>query len=161
ELRSNEDFFARGGDSLVAMKLVLLIEDAFGMRLKGDLVDSLTSPAAMAASLRGSLAPAAAPVADTGERRIEGILQQQRRYLAGWRGARSSPERLVVTLNRGGAGPSLFWCFQSYDELAALAAALGRDIPLHGMRSGHMVMDYTPETIAALAGVYCDEIIAL
>lgn len=161
ELRMGDDFFAAGGDSLAAMELVLTVEEEFGLRLKGELIDSLTSPGVMATALRGSLARALPSAAEAGKRHIDVILEQQGRYLTGWQGRRIKPDGLVVTLNPGGAGPGLVWCFQGYWEMTALASALGSDVPLHGMRSGYLIMDYTPDTIAALAAAYCDELEAL
>jgi thioesterase domain-containing protein len=54
----------------------------------------------------------------------------------------------------------LFWCLQGFGELKQLAKYLGNDQPTYGMRSGHLVMKYTPENIEALAFHYAEEIVA-
>jgi len=67
----------------------------------------------------------------------------------------------VFTLNDSGSRRGLFWCFQGYRELEQLASSLGPDQPVHGMRSGHLIMKYTEENIAALAARYAVEMMAL
>ncbi|WP_457798153.1 thioesterase domain-containing protein [Methylocystis sp. S23] len=89
------------------------------------------------------------------------VLEKQQAYLTTWTGFRSSPESLIVTLNQMGSRKGLFWCLQGYRELTQLAEHLGSDQPIHGMRSGYLVMDYTEENVCAIASHYASEMIAL
>jgi hypothetical protein len=47
------------------------------------------------------------------------------------------------------------------EEIEMLAHALGPDFSVHGMRSGHLVMDYSDAQVAALAEYYLQEILPL
>ena len=76
-------------------------------------------------------------------------------------GTRSTPEAFIVTLNDSGRRQGLFWCLQGYRELTQLAEHLGPDQPVHGMRSGHLIMEYTDANIDAIASYYAAEMIAL
>src|SRR3569623_2359613 len=55
----------------------------------------------------------------------------------------------------------LFICVQLDEEIEMLARALGPDFSVHGMRSGHLVMDYSGAQVAALADYYLQEILPL
>ena len=79
-------------------------------------------------------------------------------YTAGWKGQRIHPESLLFGLNCAGTKPPLYWCLQGFAELKQLAKHLGPDQPVYGMRSGHLVMEYTRENVEALAGHYLAEI---
>lgn len=92
---------------------------------------------------------------------IERILDQQLEFVETWTGERSSPESLLVTRNAAGSRQGLFWCLQGNHELSELAAHLGADQPVHGMRSGHLVIEYGGEEMATLARRYADEMMAL
>jgi len=78
-----------------------------------------------------------------------------------WRGERISPGGLVFGLNTQGRRHPLLWCFQGYREFSQLAARLGPDQPLYGMRSGHMVFQYSEANIRHIADCYTEEILAL
>lgn len=78
-----------------------------------------------------------------------------------WRGERVSANRLIYGLNTGGHRPPLLWCFQGYEEFAALAQALGPEQPLYGMRSGHLVVDYSPINQLHLVLAYAEEVLSL
>lgn len=78
-----------------------------------------------------------------------------------WRGEQISPGGLVFGLNTEGRRHALLWCFQGYREFSQLAARLGPDQPLYGMRSGHMVFQYSQANIRHIADCYTEEILAL
>jgi hypothetical protein len=67
----------------------------------------------------------------------------------------------LFTHNPAGRRRGLFWCLQGYRELAQLSAHLGPDQPVHGMRSGHLVMEYTDHAVDALASHYAVEMTAV
>ena len=159
-LRQSDDFFELGGDSLTLMQLVVAVEREFCLRLGAQEIQEVTTAAAMVETLSERLGePMPASPADT--ERIETILARQRTYLAAWRGFRTSPHALIVMHNHEGKRPPLFWCFQGYNELSALAAELGPDQPIGGMRSGHLVMKYSADSITGLARAYADELAVL
>jgi probable biosynthetic protein (TIGR04098 family) len=92
---------------------------------------------------------------------IARILRAQRDYVKTWKGARLTPQSFIVTLNESGSRQGLFWCLQGYQELTQLAQHLGPDQPVHGMRSGHLIMDYSDLNLDAIASYYASEMIAL
>ncbi len=154
-LGPDENFFDAGGDSLASAEILVAVERVFGAPF--DAVAELSTAAAMAAALRAHVAKVTAPPAED----WEPIWRKQKAYVAAWTGHRHRPGAMIVTLNAAGPRPGLFWCCQGHEELSALAAELGPDQPLHGMRSGHLVMEYTPETMAAMARCYVKEMVAI
>jgi len=86
------------------------------------------------------------------------IFLQIRTFVSRWDGMRVNPGSLVVGRNTAGKRPPLFWVFQGEREFLQLSSHLGEDQPLYGMRSGHLVMDYTEDNIQALALSYVNEI---
>ena len=113
-------------------------------------------PVPVAASVRLAL-PAAddyAPVTDAAL-----ILPKQRTYVDTWQGRRIHRDSLVVSLNEQGLGTGIFWCLQGYRELSQLAGHLGERHPVHGMRSGYLIIDYeNPSHVQTLANRYAEEI---
>ena len=90
------------------------------------------------------------------------ILPRQHDFVDTWVGHRWRDDALVVTLHAGGASPGLFWCLQGYREFTQLAGHLGADIPVHGMRSGYLIITYDDAThIETLARRYAAEINAI
>ena len=72
----------------------------------------------------------------------EDVIERLRVYVEAWQGHRHRPDALIVSLNEHGTKPALFWCFQGHYELAQLAGHLGPEQPVHGMRSGHLMIDH-------------------
>ncbi len=157
QLGPDDNFFDAGGDSLASAQILVAVERQLGAPLDLDAVAELSTAAAMAAALRAHVAKAARPPAED----WGAIWRKQKAYVAAWTGHRHRPGAMIVTLNATGTRPALFWCCQGHEELSALAAELGPDQPLHGMRSGHLVMEYTPETMAAMARCYADEMVLI
>jgi len=154
----DDDFFALGGDSLASARIIAMAEARFGVRL--DAFTGFSTVAALAQRVGQAERGAPCTEATDGGARVT-ILRRQWMHVASWTGQRRTPGSLVVTLNHAGRRQGLFWCMQGYQELRGLAAAVGEDQPVHGMRSGHLVMRYTPETLDILARCYADEIMAL
>lgn len=153
----HDHFFELGGDSLLAIRFVGRFRECTGLSLE---VRSLfDSPTPAALSARFFRASGTNDIPDGGL--LEGLLAKQRLLVAAWRGRQASPESFIFTLNDSGSRRGLFWCFQGYQELTQLAASLGPDQPLHGMRSGHLIMEYTEANIDALAGRYATEMLTL
>ena len=149
-----------GVDSLQTANLYMAIEEAFGVMLTIDLAreaDTIELLALHLDTLVGRPVDAGPQLAAIG---VEAILQGQRGYLAAWKGTRFGALGLVVAQNETGQQPPLFWCFQGSPEHMQLSRLLGPDQPVYGLRSGHLVMDYTEANLQAIAACYADEVIA-
>ena len=90
------------------------------------------------------------------------ILPKQYAYVDPWQGHRVRQDSLVVSLNETGHRPGLFWCLQGYRELTQLAGFLGREQPVHGIRSGYMIIRYEDTShVETLASRYANEIASI
>jgi aryl carrier-like protein len=89
------------------------------------------------------------------------LLGQQKTLVRTWQGVRIHPESLIMGHHVSGKRPPLFWCFQGFEEMKALSAALGNDQPLYGMRSGHLIIKPDSPYIADFAVAYSDEILRI
>lgn len=179
-LGPDDHFFTCGGDSLAAVRVLALVESTWGVALP---VQALFEHPTLAAftkrvaqarkalgfsrrcvswwsrlcrSLTGNLG---------GESQVstpstpQDLLARQRVYLEAWAGKRVTRESLVVTRNERGTRPGLFWCLQGYRELTQLAAHLGSEFPVHGLRSGYLLIDYQDAAeLETFAAAYADEI---
>ena len=175
----DDDLFAHGADSIKSMELIAEIETRWQCSI--DLMRFNKQPSA--SGLLGLL-KAEGPTENKLENRLEpkttaiaagttqlsfylGKLTEKHRhqllsYTSAWHGEWVSPQRLLFGLNMQGTQPPLFWCCQGFREFSQLARYLGPDQPLYGMRSGHLVMDYSDKAaIAALAGQYLEEILTV
>jgi amino acid adenylation domain-containing protein len=160
-------FFDLGGHSLLAILFVARLEERTGLRPGIRSLFESPTPAGLARRLLptgpadgSEPAPPPTPVFPEVES-IESILAKQRPLIAPWQGKQLSPDSFLFTLNEAGRRRGLFWCLQGFRELTQLAAHLGPDQPLHGMRSGHLILNYTDANVDALAGRYAAEMIAL
>jgi hypothetical protein len=152
----DEDFFSAGGDSLSSSKLVLDVEDFFGLRMPAEALENLSTVAVMATYLREAL------MLPLGRRdKAEVAFANIRNFIAAWKGARLQPDSFIVTLNHSNTQNGFFWCCQSFTELLSLAKAMGESQVIHGMRSGHLAFEYEPDIIDALAVAYAREIMLL
>jgi hypothetical protein len=175
-LGRHDNFFELGGHSLLAIKCLSVLRERAGVDLPVRMIFESPTAATLAERLRvehqttdcGEAAPLRLVIQQTGpvaarheSTPIAEILRKQLDYVRTWKGTRSTPESFIVTLNESGTRQGLFWCLQGYRELAQLASHLGPDQPVHGMRSGHLIMSYIDENIAAIASHYAAEMIAL
>lgn len=152
DIRAEDEFQVLGGDSLQAMEIIMATEAHFDVRFSAEALDRLSTPAAMALEM--------ARQANRSSDMQRDLLETQRLYVSAWSGLKARKDALLRTLNPGNA-TCLFWVFQGDAEFASLSGALGPDVTLHGMRSGHLIMQYTPATIERLAEAYAAEISAL
>ena len=86
------------------------------------------------------------------------ILEAIQEELVTWPGKSIAQTPFIKLLNSEGRSETVFWCFQAPHEFAALAHALGHETALYGLRSGHLVMEYTEENIARVTRLYANEI---
>lgn len=100
------------------------------------------APAPLVASAPTVAQSRPAPVLPVPFDPAEDVVERLRVYVEPWQGHRHRPDALIVSLNERGAKPALFWCFQGHYELAQLAGHLGAEQPVHGMRSGHLMIDH-------------------
>jgi UDP-N-acetylmuramate--L-alanine ligase len=154
------DFFELGGDSLNSMQLWMLAESQFDLRLPADTFENLSSVRNMATHIRKAMSTSIL-IDDDETNEFAETLRKQRAILASWVGERHTKEGYIVTHNASDESDGLFWCFQSHEELQSLAKELGPHQPIHGMRSGYLVMKYSPQTVAALATLYANEIMLI
>jgi len=89
---------------------------------------------------------------------INCVLEPQKKFIASWKGIRRRPDSLIMGKNISGTKLPLFWCFQGYEELEALAGQLGKDQPVYGMRSGNLLIKNNPDYVKELAKYYTNEI---
>lgn len=158
DIGPDDDFFLDGGgDSLLALRCALMLEQSLGQRIDLHRFYTNATPSALARDISdtGGDAGEKAQAADP-----ETVIARLRLFLTGWKGEQTGPDSLLFTLNKGGKDRHLFWCFQGFHEFQQLARHLGPDHPLTGMRSGHLVIDYTPTTVGILAQHYADAICA-
>ncbi|RRH73851.1 amino acid adenylation domain-containing protein [Falsigemmobacter faecalis] len=140
-----------GLDSIAMANLLFALEEAFDVRLispedeafetvetLGLLIDTLLAQPAGTTEGGGNFAARLLP------------------HVARWPGTRIGSSGLLFRIKPGPQmpGSSLFWCFQSGGELAALHEALGPQVALYGLRSGHLAVDYTPGTLTAMGQLY-------
>ncbi len=142
--RHDNFFHDLGGDSLKALIFVMQWEEKTGHRIE---VSRLFEAPNVAAFARAAALDAP-----------QGLLERQRAHLSTWREGRVAPEGFLFARNAAGTRHPLFWCCQGYEELDQLARHLAPARPVTGMRSGHLIMDYTPVAIAELAETYAAEI---
>lgn len=164
----DDDFFDLGGYSLLSVMLIRETEARLGRPLPRKALMHLGTIRRMAAILEEADQTDSAdrvPMPDAGGGAASGldpqILDGLLGHLAGWRGTRHRPDSLVFGRNTEGPGTPIFWCFQGYAEFSELARFLGPDQPLYGMRSGHLVMDNSPQNVDRLAACYAAEMIEI
>ncbi|WP_394201658.1 amino acid adenylation domain-containing protein [Shewanella waksmanii] len=163
----NDDFFDLGGHSLLSANVVARIEKELGVKVP--LKQFFEQPTISGLVKVLSEAEALKETADeplSSEKAMpwclpEDIDYRLKSYLGSWKGARSSEDGLIFGHNLNGTRPPIFWVFQGYQECSQLAKYLGDDQPLYGMRSGHLLMEYSEDDIQQLALRYVSEIEAL
>jgi UDP-N-acetylmuramate--L-alanine ligase len=155
----DEHFSWLGGDSLTAMQIIMEIEKTFGVTTSPGHFGAISTVGKMAIQV-ADLLWAAAPSApqETQGFRSTRAYKELRNITANWPGTRVYPDSVIVSA--GGEAPTyqFFLCVQNESEMHGFAAALGNDFRVHGMRSGHLVMEYNPESLNALCAHYVEEI---
>ena len=162
ELPSNfdrdADFFAMGGDSILASTLLMGVEKRFKRQIALRAFFELPTFNNLVRLLQGASAPPAndqdrtlwrLPYATT-----RGILS----YVEAWNGERVSEDRLMLGANRHGSLPPLFCVLQEDYEFQYLATALGPQQPVYAFRSLAYVDNYDEDLIQALALRYVKNI---
>ncbi len=146
-----------GGHSLLAVQLVVELEQRMGRPLPSSALAHLDTVAGLARALRDEATAGSAPADAAGDLPPE-ILSGLLAHTATWDGDRHRADAVIVGRNTAGSRTPLFWCLQNEREHRALADALGPDQPVHAMRSGNRVMVKSDDNIELLAAHYLREI---
>ncbi|WP_291842151.1 amino acid adenylation domain-containing protein [Maricaulis sp.] len=155
EIGTEDDFFTDlGGDSLRGLQAMLGLESLIG--LPAGLRTLYEAPTVRQLAARFGEAPGLGA-----RNRLTAVTDRLQRSLAGWPGRPVRPGGLLRTLGPEDTPAHMFWCCQTGREMEQLAAALGAGTGFTAMRSGHLVMDYEPDLVTALAERYADEVEAL
>ncbi|ATQ68815.1 MULTISPECIES: AMP-binding protein [Methylosinus] len=160
EVSLDSHFFADGGDSLAALRLLAGVEAQFGQKLRAAAFFSDPTLRRLTELIAGR--PTAKAAAPAMKWPLPPVMHERlAAELARWPGERPTPDRLMAGLNEAGRRPPLFWVFQSAQEFAALAAQLGPDQPLYGFRSGHGVYRYDEDSLQQVAMRYVQDVLAI
>ncbi|MBA2622665.1 MAG: UDP-N-acetylmuramate--L-alanine ligase [Chthoniobacterales bacterium] len=163
EIGMYDDFAFMGGDSLRSLIVLGAIEERFGVSVPAGYFGRFNNINNMAIQVADLLwNQSATPTEGNASGFKAGRIYKQLRALAAaWRGERGDPEGLIVSVGRTDAKLDLFICLQLDDELQSLGKHLGDSMRVHGLRSGHLVMSYTPENVETLASHYLEELEAI
>jgi len=166
EVGIHDNFFDLGGHSLLSVRLIAEIEQAFNREIPLAALFPLATIAELAMVFEQEMMNTPETIISSSTASEESklapeIYHQLLAYTAGWRGTRVNPNSLIVGMNTSGKAQPIFWCLQGFRELYQLAKYLGEERPVYGMRSGHLFMEYTRENIRALAAHYVSEILSL
>nr|WP_314070723.1 UDP-N-acetylmuramate--L-alanine ligase [uncultured Roseococcus sp.] len=154
-------FAALGGDSLASLILIQLVEERFCVVVPPGYFGRIGTLPQMAAQLEDLLWQRDG-IADGAQGFTASRIYRRMRDLCGhWPGVRVSPESLITTLGSPEARRDIFLCCQMEEEFTALAARLSPAFRVHGMRSGHLVIDHGPGSIRQIASRYAEEIAAI
>jgi UDP-N-acetylmuramate--L-alanine ligase len=157
-----DDFRQLGGDSLSHVMLAMEVEKVFGFDLPPGLLGRHATLAAMASQLDRLAASLTPCIAESGnEFEASDLYARLRTLSATWCGDKRTSASLIVSLGEVSARHHVFWCLQGEPEFQQLARHLGPEYRLYGMRSGHLVMDYTQENVETLSAHYLREILEL
>lgn len=157
-----DEFLTLGGDSLKTLLLQDEIESAFETELPPGFLGDLRNITNLAVKLTEWIGAGVPNDLELDSRQGKSRIYQEIYQATGsWLGKRHHPDALIVSLGEVSASYDLFVCLQSEEELMQLHEAFGPNYRVHGMRSGHLVMTYTPENVAQLAARYCEELIRI
>lgn len=158
-----DDFASLGGDSLRTLLVIAEVEQRLHVTVPPGFFGCITTISRMAvqvAELLWNQEHGAELAAGSGFESGR-IYKQLRDLTAAWTGVRATERSLIVSVGSEDADCDFFVCTQYDAELQLFGQHLGDSVRVHGMRSGHLVMDYTSENIEALASHYLEELEAL
>ena len=165
DLDPDVDFFALGGDSLLALQLSFRLEAEFDIPVDIQQFPTVLSISELARFLSG--APAQTPFPLFSDRHSEAELpdwcsERLHGFLQKWPGVPALPNGFIRQLDTvqidGRRSPPVFWCMQVPEEASIFAAEAGSRISLYAMRSGVQLFDYDTPVARAVAARYADEI---
>ena len=146
-----DNFASVGGDLLKSLLLIEEVEQKFGVRAPPGYFGRITTITRIAVQVAELLwVGDQQRVTEKPGFLASRIYKQMRDLTADWAGARARDTSLIVSYGSESAIYDLFLCVQHEVELLALLKHLGDEFRLHGIRSGHLVMDYSPDNIDQL-----------
>jgi amino acid adenylation domain-containing protein len=154
-----DNFAAVGGDSLKSLLLIEEVEQKFGVRAPPGYFGRITTITRIAVQVAELLwVGDQQRVTERPGFLASRIYKQMRDLTADWTGTRARDTSLIASYGGENAIYDLFLCVQYEVELLALLKHLGDEFRLHGIRSGHLVMDYSPDNIDQLCSYYVEEL---
>lgn len=147
-----------GFDSLAMANLLFAIEDAFGITLNARFEEGFDTVEVLALMVDAQLK---APSATSSPSLETALASQIMPHLATWPGRPCGKAGLVRNLSDDQSHPRLFWCFQGGHEFSRLSESLRGEVSVFGLRSGHLAVEYSADTLKALGRIYADEIAAI
>ncbi|SFP34372.1 UDP-N-acetylmuramate--L-alanine ligase [Nitrosomonas cryotolerans] len=156
-----DDFGHLGGDSLNSVILIAEVEEIFNICISPAFFGRITTLGNMANQLDGLIGSGMPSIQNTLGFESSEIFMKLRRFTASWAGEKLDEDSLIISLGPVDAKYNLFWCLQSEYELKQLAKHLGSDYRVHGMRSGHLAMDYNENNLNALVTYYSNALTRL
>lgn len=161
DISVTEDFQWLGGDSIQFLELIYQLERIFDIEIPPGYFGSEVTIEQLAIKLADLL------WGQKNDQQLIGGFANSRVYkglrdlTARWRGMRIHPSSTIVSHGPQSAKYDLFLCLQNEHELINISRALGNSFRVHGMRSGHLLMKYTPDSIQELAEHYIEELQAI
>lgn len=156
EIGVYDDFYSLGGDSLKGLGLIDEIEQKFAITVPPGFMGTLTHITNQALQVETLLG---AHLTNTAEGfYATRIYSQQKHLTAKWQGDRKDARSLLVSLGSSSAPFDVIACVQYEEELINLHQVMGSQYRILGLRSGHLVMTYSPENVEALCNHYLSEI---
>lgn len=166
----HDDFFELGGYSLLSAVLINRIESRFGREVPLQAFFSNPTVAGLGEMLEQepqcveeATVPTSPALVESGAARLmsDDLIHKLLSFTGSWEGERTREDSLLIGRHRTGSQVPIFWVFQGGNAFHNLAGQLGDDQPLYGMRSGHLIMDYSEDNIQAMALDYVHELEAL
>lgn len=158
-----DSFDDLGGDSLKMLEMIAEIESRVGFPISPDQLGKISTVANLAVILSEMVWEREAGHEQEGAQGFYAShIYRKLNYLTNtWEGQRSTGQSLIRSLGQEDAPIDFFICVQYEEEMVMLSRHLGEEFRVHGMRSGHLVMSYTPANIESLSSHYCEEIQSL
>ena len=159
----HSDFFALGGDSILALQMCFAIEERFGLHLPlEDLAERSTlSDFVNFVSARIKHAPeyrTADPSSQSVSTLPDRIVERMSGLLAHWPGQETSKGSFLRRMGRIQEGTPVFWCLQTEEEALQFGQVVGAHRPAFAMRSGYLFLDYGAPIAKAFVARYVEEI---
>jgi UDP-N-acetylmuramate--L-alanine ligase len=161
DLGVSDSFHRIGGDSLQFLLMIEEVERAFGVRVPPGAFHPGLNALEMAATIENMAQDKSGYTSTDGSFESGLVYKRLKQLTFDWGGERKTPGSLIMSRISSRARYQLFICVQLDEEIEMLARALGPDFSVHGMRSGHLVMDYGEAQVAALADYYLQEMLPL
>ena len=160
DLGVSDTFHSLGGDSLQFLLMIEEVERAFGVQVAPSVLHPGLNALEMAASIEGLAQKTSAAPAD-GSFESSLLCRRLKQLTLDWGGERKTPGSLIMSHVSPHPRYQMLLCGQTDQEIEMIAHALGPDFSVHGMRSGHLVMEYGEAQVAALADYYLQEALPL